>query len=376
MISNAHTLSIRFLVVIATVTFAFAGVSPANAADIAALQERAQRGDVDAQIDLAEAYMDSDSGNAAEAANLYRRAAEMGAAQAQTKLGILYLEGRGVKKDAAEAIKWFRRAAAQDNTEAQCYIGEVYFYGIGVTQDRAEAVDWFRKAADKGDAEAEFRLGGSYADGEGVEQNYTEAVEWNRKAAEQGHPTAQYYLGREYYTGQGVEKDLAEAVKWFRKAAEKGNQEAKWTLSMMEKETPGGSSGNSGTSQANLVITVKQALENHDWRTLTKMTVDRLVNYFDHEHVTNAFIEQDMQNDSRTYAWVHSTAYPDTFSHEVSEQYSSYWSGPMLYDSINVYTEAQEKNGKLHKATTRLTVGYVLDSAGRPVIYSLTLKVL
>jgi Trypsin-like peptidase domain len=129
-------------------------------------------------------------------------------------------------------------------------------------------------------------------------------------------------------------------------------------------------------AQSNLVVAVNGAITNHDWRTLTNMTVNGLVNYFGHRHVTNAFIAQDMQNDSRNYAWVHSTAYPNTFSHEVSDQYSSYWSGPMIYDSINTYTEAMERNGKLHKATTRLTVGYVIDLSGHPAIYSLTLKVL
>jgi hypothetical protein len=130
------------------------------------------------------------------------------------------------------------------------------------------------------------------------------------------------------------------------------------------------------TAQANLIANVNRALDSHDWRTLTGMTVSGLVNYFGHRHVTNAFIAQDMQNDSRNYAWVHSTLYPNTFTHEVSDQYSSYWSGPMLYDSINIYSEAQERNGKLHKALTRLSVGYVIDSSGRPAIYSLTLKVL
>jgi hypothetical protein len=130
------------------------------------------------------------------------------------------------------------------------------------------------------------------------------------------------------------------------------------------------------TAQANLIANVNRALDSHDWRTLTGMTVSGLVNYFGHRHVTNAFIAQDMQNDSRNYAWVHSTLYPNTFTHEVSDQYSSYWSGPMLYDSINIYSEAQERNGKLHKALTRLTVGYIIDSSGRPAIYSLTLKVL
>ena len=130
------------------------------------------------------------------------------------------------------------------------------------------------------------------------------------------------------------------------------------------------------TAQASLVTTVNQAIDSHDWRTLTGMTVDGLVNYFGHRHVTNAYIAQDMQNDSRTYQWVHSTIYPNTFSHEVSDQYSSNWSGAMLYDSINIYSEALERNGKLHKAMTRLTVGYVIDSSGHPAIYSLTLKVL
>jgi serine protease Do len=138
--------------------------------------------------------------------------------------------------------------------------------------------------------------------------------------------------------------------------------------------TPGSQTEN--TAQTNLVTRVDRALDNRDWRTLTEMTVSGLVNYFGHRHVTNTFIAQDMINDSRNYAWVHSTVYPNTFSHEVSDQYSSYWSGPMIYDSINTYTEAMERNGKLHKATTRLTVGYVIDSSGHPSIYSLTLKVL
>jgi len=76
MISNAHTLSIRFVVLITSVSLVLAGKTTANAADIAALQERAQRGDVDAQIDLAEAFMDS--GNAADAQNWMLRAAEEG----------------------------------------------------------------------------------------------------------------------------------------------------------------------------------------------------------------------------------------------------------------------------------------------------------
>jgi hypothetical protein len=129
-------------------------------------------------------------------------------------------------------------------------------------------------------------------------------------------------------------------------------------------------------SPASFVIAVDQAFDNHDWQTLTRFTVDGLVNYFGHRFASNAYIARDMQGDARNYAWVHSTPYPNTFTHEVSDEYSAHWKGPMLYDSINVYSEALEKNGRFHKAMTRLTVGYTVDSDGGIAIYSLTLKVL
>jgi hypothetical protein len=74
-----------------------------------------------------------------------------------------------------------------------------------------------------------------------------------------------------------------------------------------------------------------------------------------------------MQQDAKTYSSSHSTRYTDTFNREVV--------GTMIYDSITVYTEVQKKHGRLHKALTRLTVGYTLTS-GVPTIHSLALKVL
>jgi hypothetical protein len=63
------------------------------------------------------------------------------------------------------------------------------------------------------------------------------------------------------------------------------------------------------------------------------------------------------------------------FTHEVSGEYSAHWNGPMIYDSINVYSEVQERFGRLHRALTRLTVGYTVEN-GVPNIYGLVLKVL
>ena len=43
----------------------------------------------------------------------YRQAAAQGYAAAQSNLGSLYAEGRGVARDEAEAVRLYRQAAAQ-----------------------------------------------------------------------------------------------------------------------------------------------------------------------------------------------------------------------------------------------------------------------
>jgi len=82
-----------------------------------------------------------------------------------------------------------------------------------------------------------------------------------------------------------------------------------------------------------------------------------------------------MNNDARSYAAVNYTYYPDTFTHEVSNEYSPHWVGPMLYDTITTYTEAREFNGRVHRATTRFTVGYTVVN-GVTNIYAMVLKVI
>src|SRR5260370_36613811 len=41
-------------------------------------------------------------------------------------------------------------------------------------------------------------------------------------------------------------------------------------------------------------------------------------------------------------------------------EYSPRWNGPMIYDSINVYSEVQERYGRLHRALTRAAGFYAL----------------
>ena len=65
----------------------------------------------------------------------YRLAANQGHAEAQSKLGGMYGNGRGVIQDYQEASKWYRLAADQGHAEAQFKLGYMYLIGRGVTQD-------------------------------------------------------------------------------------------------------------------------------------------------------------------------------------------------------------------------------------------------
>ena len=59
------------------------------------------------------------NGGYAEAARLYKQAAELGSAAAQYSIGFMYQHGMGVSRDYAEAEKWFRKAEAQGNAAAR-----------------------------------------------------------------------------------------------------------------------------------------------------------------------------------------------------------------------------------------------------------------
>jgi hypothetical protein len=128
-------------------------------------------------------------------------------------------------------------------------------------------------------------------------------------------------------------------------------------------------------TDSNFILSVEAALSNHDWRTLSNYLADGHVNYFGHRYATVSYIANDMQNDTRIYGRWHSTYYPETFTREVSNEYSPHWVGPMIYDSINVYSVVEERGVRVHRAMVRLTVGYTYVN-GDAIIYALVLKVL
>ena len=83
-------------------------------------------------------------GDYAEAMRLLRPLAEQGDASA-LQLGAMYTFGDGVPQ-------WYRKAAEQGNANAQTKLGLMYAFGIGTPKDGAQSLFWYRKAAEQGDA--------------------------------------------------------------------------------------------------------------------------------------------------------------------------------------------------------------------------------
>jgi hypothetical protein len=87
----------------------------------------------------------------ARSARILMPSAERGQSTAQTYLGYMYANGRGVPQDFSAAVKWLRRAANQGAPAAQFLLGLMYDNGRGVTQDFVEAEVWLNLAAAKAD---------------------------------------------------------------------------------------------------------------------------------------------------------------------------------------------------------------------------------
>ena len=118
--------------------------------------------------DLQEGLDAYQSGNYSLALKHLEKAAEQGDASVQFLLGVMYVNGEGVRQDQKAAVKWYRKASEQGNDSAQFNLGNMYAEGRGVRQDDKAAVKWYRKAAWQGLAVAQLNLGLMYADGRGV----------------------------------------------------------------------------------------------------------------------------------------------------------------------------------------------------------------
>ena len=176
------------------------------------LFQKAEAGDVNAQLTIAKCFMD-----AAEqpyALPWYERAALAGSSQALHELTYFY-EGRyvGVEADPEKAEQVRREALEMNNPEAILKLASQYYSGDGVEKDKEMAFKYYMKAAELGNGEAMAEVGMCYLNGEGVNQSDSQAFAWLSKSNDTCY--GYYNLAQCYIKGIGTSKNLERGVSYL-----------------------------------------------------------------------------------------------------------------------------------------------------------------
>jgi len=120
--------------------------------------------------------------------------------------------------------------ATQDNADAMYNIGLLYMNGQGVKQDYKLAKQWFKRAAFYGSVDAAYNLGTLYMSRKLGFPSKKDAFYWWKQAAEYGHIDSQYNLGVLLAFGTGTKADGKAALSWWYKAATKGHKQSATAL--------------------------------------------------------------------------------------------------------------------------------------------------
>ncbi|WP_454916407.1 tetratricopeptide repeat protein [Xanthobacter sediminis] len=193
------------------------------------------------------------SGQTAKGLDALGYAAAQGHAVAQWKLGRIYADGDGVKRDDAKAFSYFSKIAnshaedypgtAQSRFVANAFValGSYYLVGIpsaGVKRDPTRARDMYSYAASYfGDADAQYNLGKLYLDGVGGPKDARNAGRWLTLAAQKGQFEAQAVLGQLLFRGEeGVPRQAARGLMWLTLARDAAARpEDHWVVELHEE---------------------------------------------------------------------------------------------------------------------------------------------
>jgi hypothetical protein len=171
-------------------------------------------------------------------------AAANGQPMAAWKLGRMYADGDGVKRDDLRAFTYFRGIADAHAEEAPgtpqapfvanafVALGSYYLDGIAnsdVKADAARAREMFAYAASYfGDSDAQYHLGRMYLDGQGGIREPKQAVRWLALAARKNQYQAQAVLGAMLFKGEYVPRQGPSGLMWLTLARDAASPRETW----------------------------------------------------------------------------------------------------------------------------------------------------
>ena len=201
---------------------------------------------------------------------------DKGDIDAETELGIMYLNGIGTEKNATEAIRALTRAAASGSKNAYLELGKIYLDDQTVEKNISLALNYLKKSAELGNSDAYEIMGDLYHDPNYEERDvayayelYELAAKGNNQSAKQkandiasarkayfdraeelresapeeafrcyaistvmGYPPATLKLGECYLLGIGTKRSRSTAFYWYSTAAKRGEADACFALGL------------------------------------------------------------------------------------------------------------------------------------------------
>ena len=93
-----------------------------------------------------------------KALGFWKQASAQGHAEAQYRIGLLYVRGEGVVRSMPDAVAWYKRAAETGHAEASYQLGLIYLNGGGAVRAPGSPEFWLWAASDHDDAAARQTL--------------------------------------------------------------------------------------------------------------------------------------------------------------------------------------------------------------------------
>ncbi len=113
-----------------------------------------------------------------EAFRYVKQASDLGWADADFLLALMYREGNGVDRDIPKSVEYLERAAKNGHPRAMAVLAEQYLEGKYVQRDPEEAFRWFMLSASIGNARSQYQVASMLASGLGTEKDPEKAKEW------------------------------------------------------------------------------------------------------------------------------------------------------------------------------------------------------
>jgi hypothetical protein len=159
--------------------------------------------------------------------NQVQESAQKGDKDAQLQLGMYYVSK---KNDFDKGFLWLKKSAEQGEKEAQYFLGYLYEIGAGTTKDAEKAFYWYKISAEQGQSEAQNVLAGMYFLGGDLNQAYY----WWKKSAAQGNEKAQRQVDILKPKLEPSKNTSNEVQTWGEVMEEKNKEEALRNLDLLE----------------------------------------------------------------------------------------------------------------------------------------------